>query len=170
MGMREGGRRVLERGSRICCPQSRLTSFVSHVPARACLPLSAVLSHKAFKLRRSCKINILAQSLYLFTSNCVSFKSLTSFFFLPLFPAVVPSLDLLTDCLSIFCLYPVPVPCLCRFFSISEILSHSPQAGVSKPMLCIKGYWKRLGYPRNEWGYFPHETRPRLGSENKERD
>lgn len=165
MGMGEGGRRVLELG--LPPPLASLVSSRS----RSCLssPLCSSLSLKAFKLRRSCKINILAQALYPFTSNCVIFKSLTSFFFfLPLFPAVIPFLNLLTNRLSIFCLYLVPVPCLCAFLSVSEILSHSPQASVCKPMLCIKVYWKRPGYFRNEWGYFPHETRPRLRPENKE--
>jgi hypothetical protein len=69
----------LEMGRYICCSPSPLPLCL-HAWLTPCLPSLPLSFHKTLKLRRNLRINILVQPLYPFIANCVSFKSLTSFF------------------------------------------------------------------------------------------
>ena len=82
--------------------------------------------------------------------------SLSDCILLLLAPAVSPSLTLLvTARLSIFLFLPSYCACPCVFLFLSETLSHSSQANVSRPWLSIKAterHQTALGI--DGWGFY----------------
>lgn len=93
------------------------------------------------------------QPLYPFVSSCITFKPLFSFFCLFSLclrrPCPNPNV-LLAGAGASFRLYLVTALCLCAMLSLSEILSRSPQARVSKPLWCLKISCENLSYLRGD--------------------
>lgn len=152
-----------------CPPVSFAFLDLFILPSLPCLPFSLPLSlSKNIKAEKKlqdydCCPNFL--SLYLEIKT--EFLSLSDFILLSLSPAVALSLNLSGSLLPSFHLYLVTEPAL-MCFSLCNPQAFPPKASVSKPILCIKSYWKTPVYPRNGWvGILPHESRSNLGSENK---
>lgn len=133
---------------------------LSSRPRFVFLSLSHNLCQKTSKLKRNFKIIILAQVFPLFISDCVSFKSFSLCFAVPISCShtVAKSVCLSVSlCPGIFLSLSTYCVCLCVFLSFSETLRKVSlsQCDVSK---ATERAWATLRM--SGWGFFPMDQDP----------
>lgn len=143
------GRTRVQGQSCLAAHLSPLSSFDS-LSSHPCLvfSLSAIISiiyHQNGK--ETSRLTFVPNFLPLYLELCEFSVSLTSF------SATISCSLCFPE--SVYYIFPPLLShcaCLWGFPLLSETLSHSPQANVSNPMLCIKGNERTLGYPMNGGG------------------